>query len=231
MIKIVFGPSPAKSYSRAVHLAKKTASYSFKDEEHHVLWNSQDVEFLIPLYRIIEGWKSFRVIIDGIETRHPKILTSWMMCYEQTDNCMKHGAWYPFGCKKTWHLEFYEYSPWLRLGKLEIDGTWVFNKTAILNYAEKEMSVYGLCPKQNKSWPKKFLDVFPASIHPSKDKLWTYQTKEELQRRQSYRFDLDLNEFDEEAERIITIIGVGPRGMRQAAEIMEQILALAELRE
>lgn len=229
MIEIIFGQSSSKSYTRAVDLAKQTASYSFQNEEHHIIWNPKEAGVILPLFHIIESWKSARFIVDGRETKRPTAITAWLMCYEEGRDCFTAGSgwrgnWYPFGCKLVRDLSFWIYAPWLRIGALEPDGSWRFDKSEILRFVSEKTKEYRLCPNNNKEWPDKILAVFPASVNPRKDALWVYQTREGMEAFQS----LAMGQDD---IRTRTIIGVGPRSEDSAREIMEQVLTLITIKE
>lgn len=236
MIEIIFGHSSSKSYPRAVAIAQTIASYSFRDGEHHLQWDLKDSDILAKLYWIIEPWKSTRVIVDGVETRRPKILTSWMLCYEdvkQNGSCFKLnnydvGPKFPFGCRGPRELQFWKYSPWLRIGKLS-GRRWIFDKPAIAKFVHERLIDYRICPRRRPEWIDAFMDVFPAVIDPATDLLWEYQTRDGLAVAAAIHVVMGAP-YDDAPSDIKEVVGVGPRDPLAGKEILDQLFAIVNLK-
>jgi hypothetical protein len=235
-LEIIFGPSSSKSYRRALSLAKQCSGYSEAEGEHHITWNPKDADAIITLYSLIWNWKSVRVIVNGQVVRRPKVLISWMICYDQAKqgascfvrNSVQDGAQFPFGCSGPGDLHFWKYAPWLRIGKLS-GRVWLFDKPAIMCFVKEKLQDYRLCPKQRPEWLDAFLDVFPAAIDPAVDLLWSYQTRDGLALVSSLHVVIGAPQEDTPMD-INEVVGVGPNDQMAAQEILNQLFTIVTLK-
>ena len=71
-------------------------------------------------------------------------------------------------------MPFSHYSEWLRYGRFDKDGTWIFDKKKIAHYLNTNAHEFRFCPAYNPNFMMRVLDAFPETANPRIDKDWQY---------------------------------------------------------
>jgi len=216
-IAIEIGYSSSPLYPDVIEMSKTMPEFKEagegKSKKIRFVWDSKNPNSL-PIYKKIIGWRNVQFYLNGSMCTRDIIL-KWFWCYVErepsfnkkiyclTDNLQEFETFYPFGCHEARELEFYGKPAWLKFGELKTDGVWVFDKPRIASYINYRLYFFRFCPALDTKWISSFLENFPESVNPRKDKDWSY---------------IPHSEYDQH-----NIVGAGPKDNDAALRILKSI--------
>jgi hypothetical protein len=186
-VTIEFGYSSSPNFDLAINEAELFPSYRVfgegKKSTCRINFNQLDIESTMELVRLVKGWKSSRIFIDGERTTWDAVY-SFLWCYENRcasfkpdlycygyENNHELNIW---GCTQA-RIPFTDYTPLAEWGKwIDNKGTWQFDKERIRHELQVALYKYRFCPAIQLDLIEDVINAFPEKVNPNKNKNWKF---------------------------------------------------------
>jgi hypothetical protein len=185
IITIEFNHSSSPQFRFALTEAQLQPSFRESVRLYSVSYGPEDHEPMHKLLDLLRHFKYKRVYIDGSEKPWDEVF-HYLCCYRLRQRAYKvdeycagdacqFPAFNPWGCIQT-RMPLSADSEWLRYGRFDADGTWIFDKDKIKHYLIANTQDFKYCPALNIDDLMTLLNAFPETANPQIDENWEYNT-------------------------------------------------------
>lgn len=190
-LEVSYATVPA--FQHALELAQKHRSFrQFGEGKNLRIRLTYQLDELEALHEFKDAtWELHhkRAFIHGNELAWAQ-MAQLTYCYRELlrrprrDHCFFDGNfWNLWGCRyAVCNFADRINTEWLTFGRLEPDGTWVFDKARIAELVRKNLHQgFQFCPAYDEEFVDLALEVFPERIHPDEGTNWGYVPNRENQ--------------------------------------------------
>ena len=192
VVELSFGHSSSQNYGGALEICRNTPSYSESGEgkqlRHTVALPITEIELILNLHRLVGGWKSSRMLINGQPAQRSDLVYRAAGCYRNRQKTSDRDL-YCFGkeaheaniwgCKRLGLPALAWGGGWLDYGQFDSNGIWHFDKDQIARELKAGIEENRVCPALDPQRVLDTLDRIPDSVDPNSDPHWEYTTSYE----------------------------------------------------
>ena len=192
VVELSFGRSSSPNYGQAMLICHNIPFYTESGEgkqlRHTVLLPITEIELILNLHRLVGGWKSSRMLINGQPAQRSDLVYRSVGCYRSRLKAADRDL-YCFGkeadeanlwgCKRLGSPALAWGGGWLGHGHFDSEGVWHFDKDKIARELKAEIEENRVCPALDPQRVMDTLDRIPDTVDPNSDPNWACTTSYE----------------------------------------------------